>query len=162
MLDDLIAGVAPIGGVQPFTRQAQLVDHADERTGSHGRPDAQDSEPHDPAPGLGDDDRRGGDVEEVAEEVDVIAPAFVIGPVRRQQSDGGIEIGRSGVADESLQRGPQRGFGRAIGSRCCWTTRAQDTTTAVEPFGEAGGTDREALCSTYCAAQSAAAMMPRP
>ena len=116
MLDDCIAGVAPIGGVQPLSRQTQLVDQADKGTGSHRWPDAQDPHANHLPFGLGDDDRRGGDVEEVAKEVGVLVPGFRIGPVGRHESDGGVEIGRSGVSDVNLHEGPQRGYGRAIRS----------------------------------------------
>ena len=129
MLDDRVAGVAPLGGVQLRPRQTQLVDDADERARSQRRPDAQDSQADHPSSGLGDEDRRGGDVQEVAEEVGVPVPGSVIGLGIRHQSDGGVEISRSGGADENLHLGPQRGVcGRAIRSGCCWTTRRKDTT----------------------------------
>jgi hypothetical protein len=110
MLDDDIAGLSSLGGVQRVFREAQLVDHADEGTRSHGGPDAQDSQPDHSTSGLGDDDRRRRDVEEVAQEVGVSRPGSRIGAIACQKADGGVEIGRSGAADVNLHEGPHKGY----------------------------------------------------
>jgi hypothetical protein len=130
MLDDRIACVAPAGGVQLCPCEPQLVDHADEGTGSHRWPDAEDSNADHLAFGLGDDDRRGGNIEEVAQEVGVPVPVYLIVAVGRDESNGGVEIGRSGVADVNLHETPSGVYGRAIAAGCCWTTRRKDTTPA--------------------------------
>ena len=110
MLDDCIACVAPAGGIQLRPCEPQLVDHADEGTGSHRWPDAEDSHADHLTFGLGDDDRRGGNIEEVAQEVGVPVPVHRIVAVGRDESNGGVEIGRSGVADVNLHEDPQRGM----------------------------------------------------
>ena len=118
MLDDCIAGMTPLGGVQLASRKSQLVDHADEGTRSHGGPDAEDSHADDSPSGLGDGDRRGRDIEQVAQEFGVLGPGFRIGASVRDKADGGVEIGRSGAADVNLHEGPQRGV------RACDSQRA--------------------------------------
>ena len=111
MLDDLVGNPAPVGGVQRRLRQAQLVDDADEGTGPHRWPDGEDSHADHSSFGLGDDDRRGGNEEQVAQVVRVVALGSRIGLVARQQADGGVEIGQSGAADVNLHEGPSKGTG---------------------------------------------------
>lgn len=110
VLDDRIAGKPHLGGVQLRFREPQLVDNADEGTRSHGGPDAQDSHADDPTSGLGDDNRRGWDIEQIAQEVGVRRPVDPIGAIMSHKADGGVEIGRSGAADVNLHDGPQRGI----------------------------------------------------
>ena len=62
VLDDCIACIPPLGGVQLASRDPKLVDHADEGTRSHGGPDAQNPHAYHATSGLGDDDRRGRDI----------------------------------------------------------------------------------------------------
>jgi hypothetical protein len=118
VLDDGIAGTSPLGGVQLASREPQLVDHADEGTRSHRGPDAQDSHADDSPFRLGDGDRRGGNVKQVAQELGVLGPGSRIGAVVPDEADGGIEIGRAGAADVNLHEGPQRGM------RACDSQRA--------------------------------------
>ena len=110
MLDDRIAGMPLLGGVQFASREPQLVDNADERTRSHGGPDAQDSHADDSTSGLGDDDRRGRDIEQIAKEVGVRRPLGPIGAIMSHKADGGVEIGRSGAADMNLHEGTPAGY----------------------------------------------------
>lgn len=109
MLDDLVGDTASRGGVQCGRRcGSHLVDHADEWAASHRRPYGEDSDSDHLAVRLGDDDRRGGDEEEVAEEVRRILarPGLDVG--RRDESGGGIEIRESGAADAELHVGLSR------------------------------------------------------
>lgn len=133
VLDDRIAGMPHLGGVQFRSREPQLVDNADEGTRSHGGPDAQDSHADDSTSGLGDDDRRGRDIEQIAQEVGVRRPVAPIGAIMSHKADGGVEIGRSGAADVNLHEGPQRGNGRATRSERCWTTLRRIPRFGVEP-----------------------------
>jgi len=110
VLDDRIAGMPLFGGVQFASREPQLVDNADERTRSHGGPDAQDSHADDSTSGLGDDDRRGRDIEQIAKEVGVRRPVGPIGAIMSHKADGGVEIGRSGAADVNLHEGTPAGY----------------------------------------------------
>ena len=128
VLDDLIAGIPPLGGVQLASRDSHLVDNADEGTRSHGGPDAQDSHANQATSGLGDDDRRGRDVEQVAKEVAVVGPGSRSGAVMCQQADGGVEIGRSGAADVNLHVGPQRGMRACDSQRALLDDPPKDTT----------------------------------
>ena len=94
----------------------------------------EDSHADYPTSGLGDDDRRGRDIEQVAQEVGVRRSGIPIGAIMSHKADGGVEIGRSGAADVNLHEGPQRGNGRATRSGRCWTTRPEDTTNrALNP-----------------------------
>ena len=102
MLDDRVGGTPLFGGVQFASRKSQLVDSADEGTRSHGGPDAQDCHADDPTSGLGDDDRRRRDIEQVAQEIGVRRPNIPIGAIMSHKADGGVEIGRSGAADVNL------------------------------------------------------------
>ena len=132
MLDDRVAGMSPLGGIQLASREPHLVDHADEGTRSHGGPDAQDSHADHATSGLGDDDRRGRDIEQVAKEVGVPGPGPRTGAVMSQKADGGVEIGWSGAADVNLHEGPQEGYtGVRLAAGRCWTTQPQDTTNRV-------------------------------
>jgi len=128
MLDDRVGNPSPFGGVQFHSRQAQLVDDADEGTGPHRWPEGEDSHANHPTFGLGDNDRRGGNEEQVAQIVGVVALGSRIGLVARQQSDGGVEIGQSGAADVNLHKGPQRGYGRAIAASVLLDDPSEDTT----------------------------------
>ena len=128
MLDDRIAGMTPLGGVQLASRESQLVDHADEGARSHGGPDAQDSHADHPTFGLGDDDRRGRNIEQIAKEVGVLGPGFRIGAVVRNEANGGVEIGRSGAADVNLHEGPQRGMWACDSQRALLDDPTQDST----------------------------------
>ncbi len=104
MLDDVVGGTAPVGGVQRrWLRGPQLVDDSDEGTRSHRGPNGEDSDANDSSIRLGDDDRRGGDEQEVAQVVGrVLALVRRFGLATRQQADGGVEIGESGAADVNL------------------------------------------------------------
>ena len=129
MLDDRVGNPSPVGGVQVHSRQAQLVDDADEGTGTHRWPEGEDSHANHPTLGLGDDDRRGGNEEQVAQIVGVVALGSRIGLVVRQQSDGGVEIGQSGAADVNLHKGPPtRGYGRAFAASVLLDDPSEDTT----------------------------------
>jgi len=128
VLDDCIASISPLGGVQLASREPQLVDHADEWTRSHGGPDAQDSHADHPMSGLGDDDRRGRDIEQVAQEVCVLGPGSRIGARVRNEANGGVEIGRSGAADVNLHEGPQRGMRACDSQRALLDDPPQDST----------------------------------
>jgi hypothetical protein len=133
MLDDRIAGMPLLGGVQLASREPQLVDNADEGTRSHGGPDAQDSHADDSTSGLGDDDRRRRDIEQVAQEVGVRRPNIPIGAIMGHKADGGVEIGWSGAADVNLHEGPRWGYGRTTRSGRCWTTLQRIPRITVEP-----------------------------
>ena len=128
MLDDRIAGMPHLGGVQFRSREPQLVDNADEGTRSHGGPDAQDSHADDSTPGLGDDDRRGRDMEQIAKEVGVRRSVVPIGAIMSHKADGGVEIGRSGAADVNLHEGPQRGMRACDSQRALLDDPPEDTT----------------------------------
>jgi hypothetical protein len=105
VLDDRIACIPLLGGVQLASRESQLVDNADEGTRSHGGPDAQDSHADDSTSGLGDDNGRRRDIEQVAQEFAVRRPSIPIGAIMSHKADGGVEIGRSGAADVNLHEG---------------------------------------------------------
>ena len=128
MLDDRVASCSPLGGVQLAARKSQLVDHADEGTRSHRGPDAQDSHADHPTSRLGDDDRRGWNVEQVAQDVGVPVPGSGSGAIMRHEADGGVEIGRSGATDVNLHEAPKGVIGRATRSGRCRTARGEDTT----------------------------------
>ena len=96
MLDDVVGGASPLGGVQRRFRGPELVDNADEGTRSHRWPDGEDSHAHHSSLCLGDDDRRGGDEEEVAEEVCLAASGVWIGVGARKDANGGVQIGQAG------------------------------------------------------------------
>jgi hypothetical protein len=128
VLDDGIAGIALLGGVQLACCEPQLVDNADERARSHGGPDAQDSHADDSTPGLGDDDRRGRDIEQIAKEVGVRRSVVPIGAIMSHKADGGVEIGRSGAADVNLHEGPQRGMRACDSQRALLDDPPEDTT----------------------------------
>ena len=160
MLDDRIAGIPHLGGVQFRSREPQLVDNADEGTRSHGGPDAQDSHADYPTSGLGDDNRRGRDIEQIAKEVGVRRPIGPIGAIMSHKADGGVEIGRSGAADVNLHEGPQRGNGRTTRSERCWTTLRRIPRFGVEP-ADARSSRGSHVARTYCAVSPGAAMMPR-
>jgi hypothetical protein len=159
MLDDRVGSMSLLGGVQLATRESQLVDNADERTRSHRGPDAQDSHADHSTSGLGDDDRRRRDIEEVAQEVGVRRPGIPIGAIMSHKADGGVEIGRSGAADVNLHEGPQRGM------------RAYDLQRGAAGRPTRGYHDPELNLRSrstvsvhtrlYCAASPGAAMMPR-
>jgi hypothetical protein len=102
VLDEIVGNLPPVGDRQRRSH-AHLVDHTDERTRSHRWPDGEDSHPHDASLRLGDDDRRGGNEEQVAEKVGVVASGLWICAIARQQADGGIEIGQAGASDVNLQ-----------------------------------------------------------
>ncbi len=102
MLDEIVGNPAPFGGVQRRSIETQLVDDADEWTGSHRWPDGKDSNADHASLGLGNDDRRGGNEEQVAQVVDVIALGVRIGIVVRKHADGGVKIGQTGGADVNL------------------------------------------------------------
>ena len=128
MLDDRVGNPSPVGGVQFHSRQAQLVDDADEGTGPHRWPEGEDSHANHSTLGLGDHDGRGGNEEQVAQIVGVVALGSRIGLVARQQSNGGVEIGQSGAADVNLHEGPHRGYGRAIAASVLLDDPSEDTT----------------------------------
>ena len=138
MLDDRVAGTPLFGGVQLASRKAQLVDSADEGTRSHGGPDAQDSHADYPTSGLGDDNRRGRDIEQVAQEVGVRRSGIPIGAIMSHKADGGVEIGRSGAADVNLHEGPQRGNGRATAAGAAGRPNWRIPRFGVEPAGRIG------------------------
>jgi hypothetical protein len=128
VLDDRIAGLSPLGGVQLASHDPKLVDHADEGTRSHGGPDAQNAYADHATSGLGDDDRRGRDIEQVAQEFGVPWPGSRIGAIMRYKADGGVEIGRSGAADVNLHEGPHRGVRACDSQRALLDDPPQDTT----------------------------------
>jgi hypothetical protein len=128
MLDDRVGGMPLLGGVQLASRESQLVDDADERTRSHGGPDAQDSHADHSMSGFGDDDRRGRDIEQIAKEVGVRRPGIPIGAIMSHKADGGVEIGRSGAADVNLHEGPQRGMRACDSQRALLDDPREDTT----------------------------------
>ena len=149
VLDDRIAGMSPLGGVQLASREPQLVDHADEGTRSHGGPDAQDSHADHPTSGLGDDERRGGDIEEVAQEVGVLVPCSRIDVGGSHKADGGVEIGRSGAADVNLHEGPHGGIWACDSQRALLDDPQQDTTiTRDELRGRPGSIGSHARCAS--------------
>ena len=159
MLDDRVAGIPLFGGVQLASRESQLVDNADEGTRSHGGPDAQDSHADYPTSGLGDDNRRGRDIEQVAQEVGVRWPGNPIGAIMSHKADGGVEIGWSGAADVNLHEGPQRGNGRATRSGALLDDPIGGYhDSALNPQG---GSAVSVHTRLYCAASPGAAMMPR-
>ena len=153
MLDDRIAGLPPLGGVQLASLEPQLVDDADEGTRSHGGPDAQDSHADHATSGLGDDDRRRRDIEQVAQEVGVLGPGCRTGAVMSQKADGGVEIGRLGAADVNLHEGPQMGYAGvrlAAGAAGRPATGYHDSTD--EPGALAGRVGSHARCRRIASA----------
>ena len=157
MLDDRVAGIPLFGGVQLASRESQLVDNADEGTRSHGGPDAQDSHADYPTSGLGDDNRRRRDIEQVAQEVGVRWPGIPIGAIMSHKADGGVEIGWSGAADVNLHEGPQRGNGRATRSGAL----LDDPIGRIPRLNPQSGLAVSVHTRLYCAASPGAAMMPR-
>ena len=106
MLDDLVGNPAPVGGLQQRrSRDSQLVDDTDEGTRSHRGPQGENSDSHDLPIRIRRDDGRGGNVEQVAQVVSVVAPGLRIGVVKRKDADGGVKIGESGGADVNLHEG---------------------------------------------------------
>ena len=135
VLDDVVGGASPLGGVQRRFRGPELVDNADEGTRSHRWPDGEDSHAHHSSLCLGDDDRRGGDEEEVAEEVCLAACGVWIG-VARKDANGGVQIGQAGAADVNLQRRPQVRFAASAAR----TARRRIPRSADEPLTPIGTT----------------------
>ena len=96
---------SPFGGVQRrCLRDSQLVDNADEGTGPYRGPDGEDSHADHSSLDLGDDDRRGGNEEQGAQVVGVVALVSLSARLRKN-ADGGVEIGETGAADVYLHEG---------------------------------------------------------
>ena len=102
VLDELVGNSPPFGGIQLRPSEAQLVDDSDEGTRSYRGPDGEDSRANHSTVCLGDDDRRGGNEEQVAEKVGVVPSGIWILATGRQKADGGIEIGQAGASDVNL------------------------------------------------------------
>ena len=105
MLDDCVGDSSSLGGVQRRRlRDSQLVDDADEGTGPHRQPDGEDPYTDHASLELGDGDRRGGNEEQIAQVVDVVAPVILIVIARKDANNGG-EITEIGAADVYLHEG---------------------------------------------------------
>jgi hypothetical protein len=106
VLDEIVGDPSPVGGAQPIGRDSQLVDHAHEWAGSNRGPEGDHAHAHDSSIDIGDDDRRRGDEEQVAQELRVVSPGFMIlVGAARQQADGSVQIGELGGADVNLHEG---------------------------------------------------------
>ena len=97
-------GVVSLGGAPRHVAvlDAQLVDNADEWTGTDRWTDRENPDA-DQAP-LRDrnDDRRRGNEEKMSEPVRLVALLLPIGRVARNQAYGGVDIGQAGAADGYL------------------------------------------------------------
>lgn len=105
MLDDCVGDPSWLGGVQHLRLcDSQLVDDADEGTRPHRWPDGEDTHTDHASFELGNGDRGGGNEEQVAQVVDVVAPASLV-VIIRKNADDGIEISQTGAADVYLHVG---------------------------------------------------------
>ena len=105
MIDDLVDDPASVGVVKlRHPRDSQLVDHADEGTGLNRWPDGEDTHADHLPIRLRDDDRGGGNEQEVAQVVHV-QPGIHIRRVARHEAGGRVEIGMSSGSDVYLHEG---------------------------------------------------------
>ena len=136
VLDEVVGGASPLGGVQQRFCGPELVDDTDERSRPHRWPDGEDSHADHSSLGLGNDDRCGGNEEKVAQEVGVAASGVWIGVGARKDANGGVEIGQAGAADVNLQGRPQVRFAASAAR----TARRRIPRLADEPLAVFGDT----------------------
>lgn len=114
MLDEIVGNPAQFGGVQCRSIETQLVDDADEWTGSHRWPDGKDSHANHASFGLRDENRRGGDEEQGSQVVNVVALGVRTRVGVRKDADGGVKIGQTGGADVNLHEGLRVRFATSV------------------------------------------------
>jgi hypothetical protein len=130
MLDQMVDDRLPIGVARPDAGgHSELVDHADERSGSDRGPDGQYAEPKDAAIGLRDEDRRGWDEQEVPKVIGLVTPGT--DGVDCEHAHRSVEVCETGDADVNLHQGSLSGV-----AATCMLHRAtvfEDTTKRLAP-----------------------------
>src|SRR5439155_12288654 len=118
-------GVVSHGGTprRVAVLDSQLVDHADEGTGTDRWTDGEDSHADQPPLRDRNDNRRRGNEEEMPESIRLVALCLPVARLARNQADGCVDIGQAGAADGYLH-GASRERNAARG---CLTYPVEDT-----------------------------------